>query len=127
MQPNVESLEDAYENAAAIYKIRVEEVSPINRFVSSCSYIVTEKLIERYSIEEIDKESISDEIISVGGLDVEIPLTTMGPGDTVKGDEFILLFKYNEDYNCYFPYSDEHFLYPLSSSEAQFIINEIKE
>lgn len=127
LQQNIESLEEACKNIDAIYKIKVGENSPINRFVSSCSYTITEKLRERYSIEEIDIESFSDEIISVGGLDEEIPLTTICPSDAVEGDEFILLLKYNEYYNCYFLYSDEHFLYPLSSSEAQYIINEVKE
>lgn len=123
------TFEQAYMDADAIYKIKVEEVSPVNRFVAICSYSITEKLREIYSEEDIknDKEPISEEIAIVAGSNVETLPNTVGPIDTKIGDQFILFMEYNENIHSYGMYSAEEFLYPIDSSEAQYVINEIKK
>lgn len=123
------SFEQAYMDADAIYKIKVEKVSPVNPFVSICSYTVTEKLRELYSEEEMnkDKEPISEEVAIVAGIGEEILPNTIGPVEAKIGDQFILFMKYNENTHSYGMYSAEEFLYPIDSSEAQYVIRKIKE
>lgn len=109
MQEERVSFEEAYTNADAIYVIEVEEVSPANRFVTICSYTITEKLRELYQ-----EEGIINDVLP----------NTIGPDDAKVGDQFILFMKYNENIQSYGMYSAEEFLYPIDSSEAQYIINE---
>ena len=98
---NEESLDDAINNADAIYKIKMESVKQVNRFVSSCTYSVTETLKERYSV------SKSKELPSV-----------LVPASAKKGDEFIILVKYNEDYQNYeIDYSSQHYILEVRDFE----------
>ena len=38
-----ESLEEAVKNADAIYRIKLESVEPVNRFVAHCTYTVKKR------------------------------------------------------------------------------------
>ena len=105
-----ESLNDAILNADAIYKIKTESVKPVNRFVASCTYTVKETLIERYPVKN----------------NKELP-SILVPSDAKKGDQFIVLLKYNENTQSYGYYSEEHYIYPLRSSEARNIIKSLKK
>lgn len=100
-----ESLDDAIMNAEAIYIIKIESVEESNRFVSNGKYTVTETLRERYPVSKPR----------------ELP-SVLVPSDTKKGDQFILLLKYNEDYQSYeVDYSSMHYLYSNRSKEARYI------
>lgn len=100
------SLEDAVKDADAIYKIKLESVEPVNRFVARCTYTINETLRERYT--EVSQRELPGVLV---------------PGDAKKDDQFIILLKYNEDYQSYeVDFSSEHFIYPFRSSEARYII-----
>ena len=107
MEEEREALEEAVKNADAIYKIKLESVKPDNRFVATCTYTMKETLRERYPLEK----------------QTELP-TILVPSSAKKGDKFIVLEEYNEDYKNYgVDYSSEHYIYPLRSSEARYIID----
>jgi len=110
METGSESLNDAIMNADAIYEIKMESVEQINRFVASCTYTVKETLIERYPVKN----------------NKELP-SILVPSDAKKGDQFIVLLKYNENTQSYGYYSEEHYIYPLRSSEARNIIKSLKK
>ena len=111
MKTERKSLDEAVMNADAIYKIKVESVKIVNRFVSNCTYTVIEPLRERYSV----------------GKPRELP-TVLAPSDAKVGDKFIILAKYDEKYQSYgVDYSSEHFIYPLRSSEARYIIKSVNK
>lgn len=100
------SLEEAVKNADAIYIIKVESVDPDHRFIAFSECRTTNTLRERYPVK--NQKEISNWLV---------------PGDARVGDKFIVLLKYNEEYQSYVADdSSEHFLYPLWSSEARYII-----
>ena len=110
MKTESESLNEAILNADAIYKIKMESVESFNRFVASCTYTVKETLKERYPVVNAK----------------ELP-SILVPSDAKKGDQFIVLLKYNENTQSYGYYSAEHYIYPLRSSEARNIIKSLKK
>ena len=107
-----ETLNEAIMNADAIYKIKIESVeNKINRYVANCTYSVKKELREKKSV----------------GNSGEIP-TILAPGDSKKGDQFIILLKYNERYNKYeVDYSSIHYIYSTRSREARYIIRSYNE
>ena len=102
-----ESFEEAYENADAIYRVKITGTKRDNPFVQTADGTLLQKIRVRY---KMGARSFYE---GCGGFLVPI--------DTALGEEFFLLERYDKEMGRYTMYSTEHFIYRVDSEEGRYI------